>query len=548
MKNFKALLLFLTLTLVLAACNFGGDSGGDTSEESTSSEGESGGNKSINLSIASDPPSFHPALATDTTSGAIMASVFEGLTRLDPEGNPEPAMAENIDVSEDGLTYTYTLRDAQWSNGDPVTAQDFEYAWKWALDPENASDYAYQLYYIEGAEAYNSGEGSVDDVAVTAIDDQTLEVNLVNPTPYFDELTAFYTYYPINSTVADENPDWHTDPNGEDYIGNGPFTMENFTSSDEIVLTKNDNYWDAENVALDTVNIDMVESAATALNMYEAGELDYLGSPFNTIDLNALDRFREDGTLNVSDQAGTYMYVFNTQDEVMQNENIRKALTLAIDREGLIENVTKGEQKPATGLVPLTMEGFEEPGDYFESNNIEEAKAALETGLEELGMSDPSELTVALSYNTDEAHAAVAQFIQQGWAENLGIDITLDNAEWQVYLETLDSGEYQVGRYGWLGDFNDPINFLEIFKTDGGNNDTGWTNEEYTQLLNDAAQETDEAARTEMMKEAEEILMSEYPFAPIYFYTNLSVHEDTVQNMQADPLGNVQLKYVDIQE
>ncbi|MFP3359244.1 ABC transporter substrate-binding protein, partial [Planococcus sp. SIMBA_143] len=147
-----------------------------------------------------------------------MASVFEGLTRLDPEGNPEPAMAENIDVSEDGLTYTYTLRDAQWENGDPVTADDFEYAWKWALDPENASDYAYQLYYIEGAEAYNTGEGSADDVAVTAVHEKTLEVNLVNPTPYFDELTAFYTYYPVNSQVAEENPEWHTDPGGENYI------------------------------------------------------------------------------------------------------------------------------------------------------------------------------------------------------------------------------------------------------------------------------------------------------------------------------------------
>ena len=548
MKNFKALLLFLTLTLVLAACNFGGDSGGDGGGEESNSGGDGSSNKSINLSIASDPPSFHPALATDTTSGAIMASVFEGLTRLDPEGNPEPAMAENIDVSEDGLTYTYTLRDAQWENGDPVTADDFEYAWKWALDPENASDYAYQLYYIEGAEAYNTGEGSADDVAVTAMDEKTLEVNLVNPTPYFDELTAFYTYYPVNSQVAEENPEWHTDPGGENYIGNGPFSLESFTSSDEITLTKNDNYWDAENVALDTVNIDMVESAATALNMYQAGELDYLGSPFNTIDLNALNQFREEGTLNVSDQAGTYMYVFNTEDEIMKNQNIRKALTLAIDREGLIENVTKGEQNPATGLVPLTMEGFEEPGNYFESNNIEEAQAALDAGLEELGMSEPSDLSIGLSYNTDEAHAAVAQFVQQGWSENLGIDVTLDNSEWQVYLEALDAGEHQVGRYGWLGDFNDAINFLEIFKIDGGNNNTGWTNDEYTQLLNDAAQETDEAARIEMMKEAEEILMSEYPIAPVYFYTNLSVHEDKVKNMQADPLGNVQLKYVDIEE
>ncbi|MHC0551192.1 peptide ABC transporter substrate-binding protein [Salinicoccus sp. CNSTN-B1] len=548
MKSFKALLLFLTLTLVLAACNFGGDDSGNGGGEEGSSSSEGSDGKTINLSIASDPPSFHPALATDTTSGAIMASVFEGLTRLDPEGNPEPAMAENIDVSEDKKTYTYTLRDAQWSNGDPVTADDFEYAWKWALDPENASDYAYQLYYIEGAEAYNSGEGSADDVAVTAVDEKTLEVQLVNPTPYFDELTAFYTYYPVNSKMAEENPDWHTDPNGENYIGNGPFNLESFTSSDEIVLQKNDDYWDSENVALQTVNIDMVESESTALKMYEGGDLDYLGSPFNSIDLNALDKFKDNGTLNVSDQAGTYMYVFNTQDEIMQNKNIREALTIAIDREGLINNVTKGEQEPATGLVPLTMEGFEEPEEYFEPGNMDDAKAALDAGLEELGMEDPSELSIALSYNTSEAHAAIAQFVQQGWKENLGIDVTLDNSEWQVYLEALDAGEHQVGRYGWLADFNDPVNFLEIFKTEEGNNNTGWTDEEYISLLDQASQETDEAARTEMLQEAEGVFMEDFPIAPIYFYTNLSVHEDKVKNMTPDPLGNVQLKYVDIEE
>lgn len=548
MKSFKSLLLLAVLTLALAACNFGGDSSSGGGEEAESSGGEGEAEKSINLSITSDPPSFHPALATDTTSGAIMASVFEGLTRLDAEGNPEPAMAENIEMSEDELTYTYTLRDAEWSNGDPVTAQDFEFAWKWALNPENASDYAYQLYYIKGAEAYNTGEGSADDVAVKAVDDKTLEVTLNNPTPFFDELTAFYTYYPVNSKVAEENPDWHTDPNGEDYIGNGPFTLESFTSSDSIVLKKNDSYWDADNVALDTANIDMVESEATALKMYQSGDLDYLGSPFNTIDLNALNQFKDEGSLNVRDQAGTYMYVFNVDDEIMQNKHIREALTIAIDREGLIENVTKGEQKPGTGLVPLTMEGFEEPTEYFPSNDLDAAKEALDKGLEELGLSDPSELKISLSYNTSEAHAAVAQFVQQGWKKDLGIDVSLDNSEWQVYLEALDASEHQVGRYGWLGDFNDPVNFLEIYKSEGGNNNTNWTNEEYTQLLNDAAKETDPEARTQMMKDAEEILMNDFPIAPVYFYTNLSVHDEKVKNMKSDPLGNVQLKYVDIEE
>ena len=541
MKKLGTLLLLLVSGIVLAACNFGGGGDSDTTEDGEAM-------KELNVSITSDPPAFHPALATDTTSGAILASAFEGLTRLDAKGEPTEGMAEKVEVSEDGKTYTYTLRDAKWSNGDPVIAQDFEFAWKWALDPENAADYAYQLYYIVGAEEYNNGEGSADDVGVKAIDEKTLEVTLVNPTPFFDELTAFYTYFPVNSKLAEENPDWYKDPSGEDFVGNGPFNLDEFASADHITLSKNDNYWDKDNVALDKVNISMIESEATALKEYQAGNLDYLGAPFNTIDLNALDGFKEDGTLNVSDQAGTYMIVFNTKDEILGNKNIREALTIAIDRQGLIDNVTKGEQKPGSGLVPLTMTGFEEPADYFKSNDIEAAKAALEKGLTELGLDSPADLKIKLSYNTSEAHAAIMQFVQQGWSKNLGIDVSLDNSEWQVYLEQLDAGEYQAGRYGWIGDFNDPINFLEIYKRDGGNNQTGWTNEEYTNLLNQVATETDEAARTQYMKDAEEILMSEFPISPIYFYTNLSVKQDSVKNMEADPMGNVQLKYVDVEE
>ena len=541
MKKLGTLLLLLVSGIVLAACNFGGGGDSDTTEDGETM-------KELNVSITSDPPAFHPALATDTTSGAILASAFEGLTRLDAKGEPTEGMAEKVEVSEDGKTYTYTLRDAKWSNGDPVIAQDFEFAWKWALDPENAADYAYQLYYIVGAEEYNNGEGSADDVGVKVIDEKTLEVTLVNPTPFFDELTAFYTYFPVNSKLAEENPDWYKDPSGEDFVGNGPFNLDEFASADHITLSKNDNYWDKDNVALDKVNISMIESEATALKEYQAGNLDYLGAPFNSIDLNALDGFKEDGTLNVSDQAGTYMIVFNTKDEILGNKNIREALTIAIDRQGLIDNVTKGEQKPGSGLVPLTMTGFEEPGDYFKSNDIEAAKAALEKGLTELGLDSPADLKIKLSYNTSEAHAAIMQFVQQGWSKNLGIDVSLDNSEWQVYLEQLDAGEYQAGRYGWVGDFNDPINFLEIYKRDGGNNQTGWTNEEYTNLLNQVATETDEAARTQYMKDAEEILMSEFPISPIYFYTNLSVKQDSVKNMEADPMGNVQLKYVDVEE
>lgn len=541
MRNFKALVLLLGLTLVLAACDFGGDSSSSTGEDGEAL-------KELNVSINEDPPAFHPALATDTTSGVILASVFEGLTRLDSDGNPVEGMAENIDVSADGKTYTYTLRDAKWSNGDPVTADDFEYAWKWALNPENAADYAYQLYYIQGAEEYNLGEGSEEDVKVTAVDDKTLEVELTNPTPFFDELTAFYTYYPVNSKVSEENPDAYKNPNDDNYIGNGPFTLDEFASSDHITLNKNDEYWDKDNVDVDKVNVRMIESEATALKEFDAGNLDYLGAPFNSVDLNSLDRFKEADELHVSDMAGTYMITFNTEDDVLQNKHIREALTIAIDRQGLIDNVTKGEQAPASGLVPLTMEGFEEQRDYFESNDEEAAKEALQKGLDELGLNSASDVKIKLSYNTSEAHAAIMQYVQQNWVDKLGVDVTLDNSEWQVYLEELKSLNYQAGRYGWVGDFNDPYNFLELYKRKGGNNTTDWENEEYKDLLDKATVETDEATRTELLQDAEEVFMNDYPIAPLYFYTNIAVKSDRVENMEPDPLSNLQLKYVKIKE
>nr|WP_068129092.1 peptide ABC transporter substrate-binding protein [Nosocomiicoccus ampullae] len=542
MNKLRTLMLLLGLVLVLAACDFGG--GG--SDSSSNEDGEA--LKELNVSINQDPPAFHPALATDTTSGVIVASVFEGLTRLDSDGTPVEGMAEKIDVSEDGKTYTYTLRDGKWANGDPVTAHDFEFAWKWALNPENAADYAYQLYYIQGAEEYNTGEGSADDVKVTALDDKTLEVELVNPTPFFDELTAFYTYYPVNSKVAEEDPDAYKNPNNENYIGNGPFNLDKFASSSEIVLKKNDEYWDKDNVDVDVVNVRIIESEATALKEFEAGNLDYLGAPFNSVDLNALDRFKESGDLSVSDMAGTYMITFNTEDDILKNKNIREALTTAIDRQGLIDNVTKGEQEPASGLVPLTMKGFEDHRDYFKSNDAEAAKEALEKGLEELGLNSPSEVKITLSYNTSEAHAAIMQFVQQNWIDTLGIDVTLDNSEWQVYLEELKSLDYQAGRYGWVGDFNDPYNFLELYKRKGGNNTTGWESKEYQDILDKATVETDEATRTQLLKDAEELFMKDFPVSPIYFYTNIAVKSDRVSNMDPDPLSNLQLKYVKVNE
>ncbi|AVK98074.1 peptide ABC transporter substrate-binding protein [Lysinibacillus sphaericus] len=544
-KKFLLLTVLAVFSLVLAACGFGGDSS-DKAKDDKKDSGSSETAKELNLVIPSEPPSLHPQLATDSTSSAILINVFEGLTRADADGQPQPAMAEKWDVSEDGLTYTFHLRDAKWTNGDPVVAGDFEYAWKWALNPENLSEYASVFYPIKGAEAYNTGAGSVDEVGIKAEDEKTLVVTLANPTAYFLELTAFKTYSPINQKVVEGKDDWYAEA-GENYVTNGPYTLDTWKHSDSIVLKKNDGYWDAANVAVNTVNIGMVENEATAVTMFKNGEIDYLGSPYQTVALDAIDGFKADKSLNIDDYAAIYWYKFNTTDKVTGNANIRKALTLAIDRQGLIDNVTKGEQKPALGMVPSAISGFEEDRGYYKDNDVEGAKAALEAGMKELGIKDAKDIKINLSFNTSEAHASIAQYIQEGWSKNLGITVSLDNSEWQVYLEKLNVLDYQIGRMGWIADYNDPYTFLEMYDTaKNGNNDTGWENPKYKELLKQSVAEVDTAKRLELLKEAEAIAVSEFPVAPIYYYTNLSVKQKYVKNMGSDRLGIIQLKNVDL--
>ncbi|MCP1146362.1 peptide ABC transporter substrate-binding protein [Lysinibacillus endophyticus] len=547
-KNWLLMLMLLTLTLVLAACS--GDKEEPAKEDSkdgNESTETSSGPKELNLVVTSEPPSMHPQLATDSTSNGVLKNIFEGLTTY-KNGEVTNAAAEDVKISDDQLTYTFTLRDAKWSNGDTVTAEDFKYAWIFALTPENASEYASILYPIKGAQAFNEGKGSAEDVGIKVVDEKTLEVTLENPTPYFLELTAFKTYYPIHKATAEANENWFAEA-GETYVSNGPFVLSEWQHGGSMTLEKNANYWDAENVALDKVNIGMVESETTAATMFDAGEIDFLGTPFQTVALDSIERYQQEGVLSIKDYAAIYMYKFNTTDKVMSNANIRKALTLAIDRQGLIDNVTKGEQSPALGMVPTAVSGFEEDRGYFKDNDIEEAKKALEAGLKELGLSDPKELNIKLSFNTSEAHSAIAQFIQEGWRTNLGIEVTLDNSEWQVYLDKLSTLDYQIGRLGWIADYNDAYTFLEMYATaDNGNNDTGWENPEYKSLIEQSNKETDPAKRLDLLKQAEAILMTEFPVAPIYYYTNLSVKKDYVEGMEQDILGHIYLKYVDIKK
>ncbi|WLR51583.1 peptide ABC transporter substrate-binding protein [Bacillus tianshenii] len=535
--------LLLVFSLVLSACSGGGGNEGGGDEGNAGEGGGEAPEQVFKANIVTEPFSLNPSLANDSTSGSVLLQTFEGLTRINNEGEPENAMASEIQKSDDLKTYTFTIReDAKWSNGDPVTAQDFEFAWKWALDPANDAQYAYQLYYLTNAEAANKGEVSTDEVGVTAVDEKTLKVELNNPTPYFLELTAFYTYFPVNSKIAQENDKWYTDA-GELYTSNGPFKMVEWEHNNKITLEPNENYWDKDAVKLERIELAMINDFNTELNMFQNGELNWAGQPLGEIPVEAIPQLKQEDKLNVEPIAGTYWYKFHTEKEPFNNVNIRKAFAYAIDRNAIVENITKAGQIPAMAAVPPTMFPENEKG-YFEDANFEEAKKLLEKGMEELGYNSVEDFPeISLSYNTNEAHAKIAQAIQDMWKKNLGVEVTLDNAEWAVYIEKLHQGDYQIGRMGWLGDFNDPMNFLELFKEKGGNNDTRWHDEKFASLLEQSQTETDAEKRKEMLKQAEEIFMEAMPVAPIYFYTNPWVQDENLKGVVISGLGDIQLKW-----
>ncbi|MET3287664.1 UNVERIFIED_CONTAM: oligopeptide transport system substrate-binding protein [Brevibacillus sp. OAP136] len=492
----------------------------------------------LRWNLHSEPPSADPGIAEDTTSAAIVRATFDGLTRSGEDGKPHEAVAEKIEVSPDLKTYTFTIRDSKWSNGDPVTAHDFEYAWKRALDAKTASNYAYQLFYIKNGEKYNKGEAKAEDVGVKAIDDKTLKVELENPTPYFLELTAFQTYYPVNPKVVSANANWATD--AKTHVGNGPFKMEKWDHKSKLIMLKNENYWDKDTVKLDKIEFSMVEDENTELSMYENGELDWAGHPLSSLPIDALAALKDSGKLNVHPVAATYWYKFNTEKPPFNNVKIRKAFTYAIDRQALIDNVLQANEQPAMGPVPPSM--WLNPDGYFKDKDFDNAKKLLAEGMKELGLSKLPPIT--LSYNTSEGHKKIAEAIQDQWRKNLGVETKLENAEWKVYLEKMHEGNYQVGRLGWSADFNDPINFLELFKEkNGGNNDTRWENPKYKDLLNQSGVEADPAKRSELLHQAEQIIMDDMPIMPIYYYTHTWVKNDKVKGVVTDALGAIDWKW-----
>ena len=403
----RKLTLFISMLLIATLLATGcGGGGTDESTNGDANEGTSEGEKILRTNNQSEPGSLDPALAQGTHESWVLDHTFEGLMKLDEEGHVAPGMAESYEVSDDDLTYTFTLRDdIKWSNGDPVTAEDFEFAWKRALDPDLAADYAFQLYYIKGGEAYNTGEGSIDDVMIKALDEKTLEVTLETPTGYFLELTAFYTYYPVNKKVVEENPDWAKD--ASTHVSNGPFKLTEWEHDASIKIRKNENYYDKDMVKLDGIDFAIIDDENTAWQGYEGGEFDFLAQVPQAV--TAQLQAENNPELVIGGMVGTYYYNLNSKVKPFNNVKVRKGLSMTLDRETIVSKITQGGEIAAEGIVPFGM--FDEEGKEYREKvgklieyNPEEGKKLFEEGLAEEGMTPADLSNFVILYNTDESH------------------------------------------------------------------------------------------------------------------------------------------------
>lgn len=498
--------------------------------------------------LGTEVKTIDPALNNAVDGSTVIVNAFEGLARLDENNKAIPGVAEKWEMSEDGKVFTFHLRDnAKWSDGKAVTAEDFKYSWTRALDPATAAEYAFQLYYIVGGREFNEGKGKAEDLGIKVIDEKTLEVTLVNATTYFLELTAFPTLMPVRKDIVEANKEkWTLDP--ETYVSNGPFKLTEYNMKDSYVFVPNDNYWRKKEVKLSKLTLKMLTDETSAYASLKNGEI-------NSIDIVPTAEIasgKDEGLVKIFPQLGTYFYVFNVGNnndkldpkvkEALSNKKVRKALSLSIDRKAIVEKVSKGGQVPAFSFVPSGVPGGEPSKEFADKQYWDATKADLEqakTLLKEAGYANGEGLpTLELLYNSNEGNKLIAEAVQQMWAA-VGIKVELVNQEWAVFQDSRKTGNYEIARHGWIGDYVDPMSFLDMWMTGLGNNDAKFANKEYDALINKAMAETDSVKRAEVLRKAEDILMEELPIMPIYYYTQVKAVSPEVKDLRVSPLGQV---------
>lgn len=535
MINKKSTLLLLSLctAFVLAAC------GGGSGETSESGEEQ----QVLNLVETAEIPTMDSTQATDTVAFTVLTNVNEGLYRQKDDGSLELGMAaEEPTISEDGLTYTFKIReDANWSNGEPVTANDFVYAWKKLVDPATAASYSYMMDgVIANASEIIGGEMAADELGVTAVDDKTLEIQLVTNLPYFEDLLSLAMFYPQNQAFVEEQGDNYA-LSSDALVYNGPFLLEDWTAAGlSWTYAKNPDYWDAATVALDQINVEVIKETSTALNLYDTDATDRI-----LLKGEYVAQRTGDAELHTMPTSSVFYLKFSQNDpeSPLNNENIRKALSMAFDKEAYSKVVLQDGSVPANGLVPQglatdpeTDEDFREQNGDLSTYDVAAAQEYWQTGLEELGVDSIS--LELLSDDTDNSKRS-SEFIQSELVTNLpGLNINLRNVPFKVRLASDTAGEYDIQVAGWGADYADPINFLELFETENGNNTLGYSNPEYDALVQQARAEVDDlSARWDMLLQAEQILIEDGAIAPIYQRANAVLEKDYVSGIAEHLVG-----------
>jgi oligopeptide transport system substrate-binding protein len=519
--NFPAVLLFFVV-LACSAC-------------SSKKEDMQGKKSTLTVAVANDPISLDPRLVRDLSSSSVMRLLYEGLLRTNLQGVVAPGIAESYTLSDDKKTYTFHLRQSLWSDGSPLTAEDFEQSWKSVLSPSFPAPNAYQYYLIKGAKAAKEGVISVDEVGIKAKGPSTLIVELEQPALYFIEMVGCHFFFPVHNSTRNQ-------PENDGRIGivNGPFKLSEWVKRSEMNVDRNANYWDAEKVALERISLQVLDEH-TALQLFKAGKMDWVGSPLSTLPQDAIDILKKHNQLQIADAAGTHLFRLNTAKAPFNNEKMRRAFALALNRQEIVDHVTQGNQLPAIALIPPSF-GLSHSNLYADHDLIG-ALALFNEALTEAKLTKSELPSISLSYASNDRNHKIAQTVQQQWNKAFDIEMVLDTAEMHMQLDKIKNGNYQIGLGGWYADIHDPINFLEIFKlADNPTNQTAWHNPDYAALLNASSLESDPARRKLLLAQAERILLEGMPIIPLFHGSYNYLKNDRVHDVYFSPLGYIDFK------
>lgn len=482
-----------------------------------------------------------PRSGIDNPTTHVIKHLFEGLMRVGLDGKPKEALAESYEVSEDKLKYTFHLRESYWSNGDPVTAHDFVYTWRSAVNPKLKSTGAYYLYLLKNAQAIIEGHLPSESLGVSAPDDKTLIVELENPHPCFLEIVSTTIFYPVNSRLDKENPSWVTQDNHQ-FVCNGPFLLEKHLPQNKIVLKKNPNFWDAKQVPLPEIEIIFITDSITQLYMFEKGEIDWFGKPFSSVPLDALPTLKKEQKINVIPAANVSCFFLNTESPPLNNQKIRKALALAINREEIAEHFLLTNEQPACAIIPPLF-GLKQT-NYFKDHDLELAQQLFAEGLKELNISKEQFPKLTIRSPSLAVWDKLAQILQSQWAKNLGVWVKIESQEWKVHFANLQQGAYQIGGMGWYFTQRDPLYLLQIFYSKNDKlNIVKWENSEYKSLVDVARKESDWDKRNELLSQAEKMVLDEMLVIPIYFNTFSYCKNEKLKDVYFSELCDIDFRW-----